>query len=556
MNALPMKNKIKTNFFIIVLLILICLNSNSIIAETYYLASNGNNTNPGTFKNPWQTIQHANLLLRAGDTLFIRQGYYRETIQPSNNGVESAPIFYSCYQNETPVIRDRPEGANLSGSSYIIINGIHFENCNYFVRSYPNGFDHCTIKNCVMKNQTGWCGIEIGDGCSYNKIIDNFIDSNGVEGDCIHIGMDAVGEEFGAKYNLVANNECPGAMHSGICCAGDKTQFNIIRDNYIHEIGDINIVTGALTSWVLIQGNRCHNPGIDPDGACAIQVRSEHTIIRNNILSRDAHSEIDRSAAALELQSTDDRPFVRQNKIYNNVIYNFNQGNAPWSGIKLAVYNKEIQFGPNIFKNNIIYKNGTGTKKGYQIEFSRAVETPPIDQFDANLIRGEIADDKVVYFFEYQRQQLSLAQAKQQYSYIFLSSNIDASPLFVDEQNFDFHLQKSSPCIDAGAFLTTTISAGSGDQIRVEDAGYFCDGWGIVDGDMIKIGFRPLVKIVNIDYANNLIKINQSIDWQPGEPVSLDFSGLTPDIGAFEFHTTNDAFAPFPPQNVKISESF
>lgn len=556
MIVFPMKNRIKNNFFSIALLIFIFINGKFITAGEYYLAPNGSDTNPGTFQYPWQTILRANQSLQAGDTVFIRQGYYKETIQPSNNGMEGAPIIYSCYQNETPVIHYRPAGANLSGLSHIIISGIHFENCNYFVRSYPQGFDHCIIKNCVMKNQTGWCGIEIGDGCSYNKIFNNFIDSNGVEGDCIHIGMDAVGEEFGAQYNLVAYNECTGAMHSGICCAGDKTQFNIIRENYIHDIGDINIVTGALTSWVLIEGNRCHNPGMDPDGACAIQIRSEHTIIRNNILSRDAHSEIDHSAAAVELQSTDDRPFVRHNKIYNNVIYNFNQGNTSWNGIKLAVYNKDIQFGPNIFKNNIIYKNGTGNNKGYQIAFSRVVETPPIDRFDANLIRGEITGDSVIYFFEHQRQQLSLTQAKHQYPVIFLSSNIDASPLFLDEQNFDFHLQKSSPCIDAGTFLTTTIFAGSGDQIRVKDAGYFCDGWGIVDGDMIKIGSRPLVKIVNINYTNNQIKINQPIDWQPIEPVSLDYSGSAPDIGAYEFHTIKDTFSPFPPQNVKISESF
>jgi hypothetical protein len=551
-----MKTSIQTIPFSIALLIFISLISSVIMAGEYYVAPNGSDSNPGTYEYPWQTIQRANQLLQTGDTVFIRQGYYKGTIQPSNNGIELAPIIYTCYQKETPVIHYRPEGANLSGSSYIIINGIHFENCNYFVRSYPKGFDHCVIKNCVMKNQTGWCGIEIGDGCSYNKIINNFIDNKGVEGDCIHIGMDTIGEEFGAKYNLVAYNECTGAKHSGICCAGDKTQFNIIRDNYIHDIGDINIVTGALTSWVLIEGNRCHNPGMDPDGACAIQIRSEHSIIRKNILSRDFHLEIDQSGAAMEFQSTNDRPFVRQNKIYNNVIYNFNQGRTLWNGIKLSVYNKEIQFGPNIFKNNIIYKNGTGDNKGYQIAFSRVVDIPPIDRFDANLISAEITGDKVIYFFEYEKQQLSLTQAKQQYPDIFLSSNIDASPLFVDEQNFDFHLQKSSPCIDAAAFLTKTTFAGSGDQIRVENAGYFCDGWGIVEGDLIKIGSRPPVQIISIDYSNNLIKINQPIAWQQEEPVSLDYSGSSPDIGAYEFYTVDDALAPFPPQNVKVSDSF
>jgi len=523
-----------------------------IVAGEYYIATNGKDTNSGTFDYPWQTIERANQLLQAGDIVYIRQGHYKETIQPLNDGIEDAPITYSCYGNEIPVIYSRSAGANLSGCHYIIIHGLHFENCNYFIRSYPNGFNHCIIKNCVMKGQTGWCGIEIGDGCSYNKILNNYIDSHGVEGDCIHIGMDAVGEQFGAKYNLVAHNECTGAMHSGICCAGDKTQFNIIRDNYIHDIGDINIATGALTTWVLIEGNRCHNPGIDPDGACAIQIRSENSIIRKNILSRNYHSDINNNATAMELQSTNERPFVRQNKIYNNVIYNFNQGNTLWYGIKLAVYNRDVQFGPNIFKNNIIYKNGTGDNKGFEIAFARLVDIPPIDLFDANLIRGEIAGDKVIYFFEYNRQQLNLDQAIQQYPTIFLSSNIDASPLFVDEDNFDFHLQQSSPCIDAGTFLTKTSSAGSGSYIQVDDAGYFCDGWGIVDGDMIKVGSSSPVQVVNTDYKNNLITINKSITWQQGEPVSLHYLGLAPDIGAYEFSISGDTLAPNSPQNVKI----
>ena len=116
-------------------------------------------------------------------------------------------------------------------------------------------------------------------------------------------------------------------------------------------------------------------------------------------------------------------------------------------------------------------------------------------------------------------------------------------------------MQQNSPCIDAGVFLTKTTSAGSGNDIPVEDAGYFCDGWRVVVGDMIKIGSHPSIQIVAIDYSQNLMTINQSINWQAGEPVSLNYLGSTPDIGAIEFHQQGDAFAPNPPQNIKVSTS-
>ncbi len=531
------------------------LNFNSVIAREFYISPDGEDKNSGTLQSPWRTINKANYVLLPGDTAYLRQGYYRETISPKNDGTEKKPIVYSGYTEEIAIIHSRPNGVYLSGRSYIIVEKLYFENCNYFVRSYPDGFDHCIIQACVMKGQAGWCGIEIGDGCSFNKVLNNYINSSKIEGDCIHIGKDAVGEQFGARYNLVAWNECLGAMHGGICCAGNLTEFNIIRNNTIHDIGDNTIATGAFARWTLIERNRIYNPGTDRDGASAMQIRSENTIIRFNIMYRVCDQDIDNGAAALVLQSTDELPYVRNNVIYHNVIYNFNQLNTQWHGIQLDALNAEIQFGPNMFKNNIIYKNGTDNEHSYQVAYTRATTAMPIDRFDGNLICRKNANELVVYFFEYNRTKLTLKQAVQQYPNIFFPSNIDTSPLFVDEENYDFHLQRTSTCIDAGVFLTKTSSAGSGAYIHVEDARYFCDGWGVVEGDIIKIGSRSPVQIMNIDYTNNLIKINQEINWQQGEPVSLNYSGAAPDIGAFEYYLPLDALAPNAPQILKASES-
>ena len=520
----------------------------------YFISPNGDDSNAGTIDFPWRSIGKANDALRPGDTVYLRAGYYSETIRPVYSGSAGLYITYNGYQQEKAVIHSRPDGANLSGRNYIIIRNLYFDRCNYFVRSFPEGFDYCIIENCTMTNQTGWCGIEVGDGSNYNRIRNNTVNSGDIEGDCIHIGSDELGEIYGARYNIVEDNEASNARHGGITCAGDKTRFNIIRNNYVHDIGDNCIATGALAAWILIDGNRIHNPGTDSDGASGIQLRSEYTIVRKNVLTRNKNLDIDYDAAGILLQATDDRPYVRYNKIYNNVIYNFDQAGTPWHGLKLSVYTTIAPFGPNIFKNNIIYKNGILNANAFQIAFSRVVRNLPTDVFASNLIRGLNSSENVIYFFEFSNQKLSLIQAKQYYPSIFKETNIDHDPKFLNENSYNFELASSSPCRDAGTYLALTMTSGSGNQIIVDDASYFCDGWSITEGDQIRVGTSEPVRIVRINYTTDTITVDRTMQWNAGIGVNLNYYGSAPDIGALEYYVTPDYTAPSPPQNIIISD--
>ena len=70
----------------------------------------------------------------------------------------------------------------------------------------------------------------------------------------------------------------------------------------------------------------------------------------------------------------------------------------------------------------------------------------------------------------------------------------------------------------------------------MEDASYFMDGWGIIQGDRIQLqGESESVGVLAIDYENNLITIDQSISWQEGVGVSLAYRNSAPDIGAYEY---------------------
>jgi hypothetical protein len=108
--------------------------------------------------------------------------------------------------------------------------------------------------------------------------------------------------------------------------------------------------------------------------------------------------------------------------------------------------------------------------------------------------------------------------------------SIEQNPLLTS----DYHLGAGSPAIDNGAFLATTVGSGSGTIVTLTDAGYFTDGFGVASGDLVKIGSKPLLRIVKVDYANNKITVDQSIQWTAGEGVSYPYNGNYPDIGAYE----------------------
>ena len=54
----------------------VVLASFSLYAETYYVATTGNNSNPGTNAQPWLTISYGCSTIAAGDTLYIKDGIY------------------------------------------------------------------------------------------------------------------------------------------------------------------------------------------------------------------------------------------------------------------------------------------------------------------------------------------------------------------------------------------------------------------------------------------------------------------------------------------------
>ena len=59
-----------------VLLALALLSGTALAGNVYYVATNGNDSNPGTLASPWRTMSASCAKLNAGDTLYARGGTY------------------------------------------------------------------------------------------------------------------------------------------------------------------------------------------------------------------------------------------------------------------------------------------------------------------------------------------------------------------------------------------------------------------------------------------------------------------------------------------------
>ena len=91
---------------------------------TYYVSTDaGLDTNAGTLNQPFKTISKAASLAKAGDTVLVRAGIYRESITPTSSGSSGAPITFAPYNNEVVTI----SGADLinNGSWTAVGNGLY-----------------------------------------------------------------------------------------------------------------------------------------------------------------------------------------------------------------------------------------------------------------------------------------------------------------------------------------------------------------------------------------------------------------------------------------------
>ncbi len=85
----------------------------------YYVSPGGDDSNPGTRESPFRHIQRCADIAQLGDTCFIREGTYRETVRPKNGGRTRDPIKYVAYPGEKVTL----SGTELVTGAWTVYKG-------------------------------------------------------------------------------------------------------------------------------------------------------------------------------------------------------------------------------------------------------------------------------------------------------------------------------------------------------------------------------------------------------------------------------------------------
>ena len=67
------------------------------------------------------------------------------------------------------------------------------------------------------------------------------------------------------------------------------------------------------------------------------------------------------------------------------------------------------------------------------------------------------------------------------------------------------------------------------------DAGFFFDGLGIINGDTLRFKSGDIAYVETVNYATNELVFSNTVQWETGDSVAINYLGSRPDVGAYEY---------------------
>jgi len=409
----------KINFIIIIQFLL----SFSIHANTYYVATNGNDTNQGTEIQPWKTIQKAAATLVAGDTAFIKAGTYNERVIIQNSGTLNKYIVFSNYQNDTVVVDGNGiswgGGWNglfdISDKSYIHIIGFKITNADYGGIWVENS-DNIIIEDNYTYN-TFSSGIGVWNS-SYVSIENNEVElaCNDGEQECITI---ANSNNCDILINNVHNNGLGTNGGEGIDVKQGSHDINVYQNEVHHLNNRLGIYADAWdlhTYNINIYQNTIHH--CSETGLAVASENGgliENVNIYNNIIYLNKYGGIELGSWS-DIGFTGEKP-IEHIIIINNTCYKNGDYDNGW-GFGIVIDNPDAK--DVIIRNNICSENSA------QIAIQQIDSGGVVDH---NLFYGNNTASGTLYG----------------------NDSIIGNPLFTDTIAYNFHLQNNSPAIDNGS---------------------------------------------------------------------------------------------------------
>jgi Right handed beta helix region len=282
--------------------------------RTYFVATNGSDSNPGTRARPWKSVQRAFERLRPGERALVARGTYVADHVLERAGTRTSPITVAALPGHRVVLR----AGSSSGDTYPlrVRSGAAFARIQGFILERAEGTSSTNVyfegsahdvelsRNEIRFSQDQ--GIFVESGARRIHIIGNRIHDNGrghesgqhqshgiyIEGADHLVANNVVYAHphgFGIQIypenerTVVVHNTVVGSGHSGIVVGGDEGVSDIaIRNNVLAFNARYGVqMDSHCPTRVAIDRNVIHgNRDGDVQGGCS-GVRTSDTIRSN-----------------------------------------------------------------------------------------------------------------------------------------------------------------------------------------------------------------------------------------------------------------------------------
>lgn len=459
----------------------------------YVLGASGDNSNPGTPMQPWETIQYGIDQAQPGDTVWVGGGVYSEKVSFNASGAPGNYITLYGDPANMPVIDGTalaPNGreglVNIDSQSFIEFSGFEIRDfatassntpvgilvtgSAHDIRMFHNDIHH--IAHFGASNSEGANGIGVY-GTDADTAIHNLFIANCEVRDCNTLASEAFVlngnvRDFQLCYNRVFDcdniamdfigyeGECANCTGNGGANA-DRVRNGIVRQNIVWNIDSKD------------------NPNPDYAGersAAAFYVDGGSGIIFEQNMAFNCNFGFE--LASEHFGRSTDSIIVRNNVLYNNHVL----------GISLGGYDSGMGPGGGsaencVVVNNSLYNNHTSTRPQDDFGAEIYLQNRCLDNtFKNNVVyatagRARVLEDGILNSGNvfgtnlYFGSNVGTAQGQ----------TVGADPLFLDVSNGNLKLGNGSPAVDVGENLSV-------DLMGTEDF----DGGPRVIGNVVDLG--------------------------------------------------------------------
>ncbi|MBU1111038.1 hypothetical protein KKB83_05490 [Patescibacteria group bacterium] len=501
----------------------------------------------------------ANNAVSPGEIVCLENGTYNVGIGPFRSGADGLYITYQAAQGANPVITER---SYLDDKSYLIIKGIRLESDGHTWVSTSASSHHIQLLECEFDSSEAgsYSGIYI-NGSQYITIggstFGKWMFGNAISG-------------MGGSHILIEDNDFSQAIaEHGL--ANISASDLIIRNNYFRNPCDRALSLREKTSTaenLLVENNvfmdtnwnrkdSCY--GEEPGSEQALKFNVSKGIFRNNLVINTNEGKNYDYGGSLHFSTYEEVLKYEYNRVYHNTFYKnklhaitFIRNTDTWDTRNNKITNNVIAEHNLINDFTNIDCSTPDECKTYSVYIGRSGLNWQTYLFDFNVI-SDSQKDNVIYIADGGKEQ-TVEEAQINHPDQF-QNNIIQLPQFQNEnimydanqypenyslENIDdffagFVLTSDSSGKYAATHLAEITASSTGTTIRIDDALYFTDGMGMINGDRIIIDSdnQVAVQIINVDYENNILEVDQAISVLVGDRIYLEAAGTSPDIGVY-----------------------